>query len=117
MSKELEALEKIGNILATGGAVINQTTNFEILKQALIELETLRAKEVPMKVIITPYKKNIVDSQVEFYIGYQYSCDKCKTVLFRDRWAKTSNELHLFYDLSKYCSSCGQRLDWSDENE
>ena len=49
MSKELEALEKIGNILATGGAVINQTTNFEILKQALIELETLRAKEVPMK--------------------------------------------------------------------
>ena len=44
MSKELEALERIGNKLATGGAVINQTFDFEIIKQALTELETLKSQ-------------------------------------------------------------------------
>ena len=45
VSKELEALERIGNKLATGGAVINQTFDFEIIKQALTELEWLQDKE------------------------------------------------------------------------
>ena len=44
MTKELEALERIGNKLATGGAVINQTFDFEIIKQALTELETLKSQ-------------------------------------------------------------------------
>ena len=62
MSKELEALEKIGNILATGGAVINQTTNFEILKQALVELEILR--KVPTS--------EEVCKALENYFGYPH---------------------------------------------
>ena len=44
VSNESEALERIGNKLATGGAVINQTFDFEIIKQALTELETLKSQ-------------------------------------------------------------------------
>jgi len=58
--------------------------------EALTELERLRKKEMPMK----PNEIELVD--LEPSVGV---CDCGKEV----------------YSFENYCSSCGQKLDWSDE--
>ena len=60
------------------------------LDEALTELERLRKKEMPMK----PNEIELVD--LEPSVGV---CDCGKEV----------------YSFENYCSSCGQKLDWSDE--
>lgn len=111
--KELESLERIIKS-ATSYAVFHSKKDVRLVRETITDYVRLMKKEEPMKPILTQYKK-VVGSPDGFYIGNQYSCDKCKSILFRDRWAKVSNELHLFYDLPKHCPSCGQKLDWSDE--
>ena len=61
VSNESEALERIGNKLATGGAVINQTFDFEIIKQALTELETLQKKYKLADDVLADIGETLVD--------------------------------------------------------
>lgn len=77
------------------------------------ELEALKKKETPMKVIVTPYKK-FVGNPKEFYMGNMYSCPQCQGVVLMDKWQQSIEELEKTSDIPKYCECCGQRLDWSD---
>ena len=64
----------------------------ETIEQALNELERLQQKETPMRVThLLPHQCQVV-----------VKCPKCRCMMGID-------------DLSAYCSSCGQRLDWSEE--
>lgn len=86
----------------------------QIIDQALTELEELKKRDTGMKVILTPYKK-VVGNENEFYMGNMYTCPQCHGVLLMDRWQSPIETLKENGDILKYCSDCGQRLDWSDE--
>lgn len=60
-----------------------------------IKLEALE-KQIPKKVIKTEYR-NIKGN-------YLTSCPNCRSQLFD-------------FEKTKYCGECGQKLDWSVENE
>jgi len=76
---------------------VNPTWENELdnIKQALTELERLQKKEIPMKLmdkrIYNPKEKSDITT----------GCPKCESICVS----------------GKYCHDCGQKLDWSDENE
>lgn len=63
-------------------------------------LQKLVDKETPMKPI---YENDLVDENI--VVDTWAYCPKCKEELEHNRWGE------------KYCSYCGQKLDWSDINE
>ena len=117
-----EALKRIETVKAWNGGVYRQYTSStepfmeDIInvEEALTELEELKKRDTPMKVVVTPYKK-VVGEVNEFYIGNMYSCPQCHGVLLMDKWQQSIEELEKTGDMPKYCECCGQRLDWSDE--
>lgn len=68
----------------------DMTEKMEIVNEAITELERLQKKEVAM----------IVDYKTFSKYDNWFSCPNCNSVVKR---------------LDYYCSSCGQKLDWSDE--
>ena len=73
---------------------------FEEFKEQFVDsYEELLDKATPKKVIPLKEKES----------GYEHQCPVCK------RYVGTIIEDGVEYD--NYCCTCGQRLDWSDENE
>lgn len=84
-----------------------------VVEQSLSELEELKKRDTKMKVILTQYKK-VVGNVDEFYMGNMYTCPQCHGVVLMDKWQAPIEHLKAVGETSNYCSSCGQRLDWSD---
>ncbi len=57
-----------------------------------------------------------IPQKVKEYEDKYYSCPICGNVLMR-KWLKYPDELYPKSDVSPYCLSCGQRLDWSDDDD
>lgn len=57
-----------------------------------------------------------IPQKVKEYEDKYYSCPICGNVLMR-KWLKYPDELWPKSDGLPYCLSCGQRLDWSDDND
>ncbi len=68
-------------------------------------LEKLVERDTSMKVVKEVDKK-YVDAK-EFYERDIYRCGSCNNVLIVDRYQRLEDK-----DKNKYCSECGQRLDW-----
>lgn len=69
-------------------------------------LQQLVDKETPMKVIANPSGKSK---------RYKYLCPNCKDYLFE----ANSQTMRFMKDEKRYnhCAYCGQKIDWSDEDE
>ena len=57
-----------------------------------------------------------IPQKVKEYEDKYYGCPVCGNVLMH-KWINYPNELCPKSDGLPYCSSCGQRLDWSDDND
>lgn len=83
------------------GKKIDYQEEFDILRK-LVDRDT------PKKVVREVDKK-YVDAK-EFYERDIYRCGSCNNVLIVDRYQRLEDK-----DKIKYCSECGQRLDWRKE--
>jgi len=88
ITKVREALDEKRYISGIRGMSIIKTTTLENVKFILTDYERLLKKETPMKPIIDKNEIAI--------------CQSCDNQVFVD--------CDLFY-----CSTCGQKLDWSEE--
>ena len=73
----------------------------DIHKDIRLLLE-LVLKETPKKPTITSEEVRILGVSTPFPMWYRY-CPSCRVMLNPNR-----------YERPNYCSSCGQKLDWSD---
>ena len=87
MSKDLEAIEYLKN----GGCVHERTMN------KLLLLEKALKRNEPMKIIQT-------SNEQDFSL---FDCPNCETTMWYDSAPEDW----------KYCIECGQKLDWSDDDE
>ena len=96
MSKELKALEALGNYEITYDETndytwtLSDTEEYELVKQAL-------ERNTPKKIIQT-------SNEQDFSL---FDCPSCDTTMYYESAP---------YDW-KYCIECGQKLDWTDEDE
>lgn len=65
---------------------------------------------------ITEAVKKQIPQKVKEYEDKYYSCPICGNVLMH-KWLKYPDELCPKSDGLPYCLSCGQRLDWSDDDD
>lgn len=83
-----EALEIIKNEMPYESGVINEALNM---------VENAVEKQIPKK----PIEKEVIGVSMSGY-KYKGQCPKCSITVSQF--------------VSKYCHSCGQALDWSDNN-
>lgn len=103
MNKYQEALEflRSENVTAWGN------DNFELLYFHLDNIEELVDKATPKKPIKHYYK-----STSFIFVKHQsiYTCPRCGNACLKHYTENERNE-------NNYCYDCGQKLDWSDEND
>ena len=97
-NKYQEALDYVNKSVCTALSCLG--IDDEQSRKSLHILQKLVDKETPMKPI---YENDLVDENI--VVDTWAYCPKCKEEIDHDRWGE------------KYCSHCGQKIDWSDTNE
>ena len=110
--KIIDNRTKIGTMSRDYGHHVDDILHIEnsyeltVIDNAIEELETLRKKETPMKVILHNGKHN----------GFCPNCGykELPITIWLD---KKTDEIKEIENHFKYCPNCGQRLDWGDKSE
>lgn len=99
MSKYQEALDRLveGNYLTN-----REKKQFANILQELVDKETPKKP----KKINAKDNPSVREGSLTYLTGYSYYCPNCNSFL------GNSN-----IQISIYCKHCGQKLDWSGENE
>jgi len=106
MSKELEALKRISRLIINRhGYGTDYQEEIDVIEQALNELEAYQIRNTPMKVLILDEPLYSIDNGDNI--------DKQPSMTIKVKRCPNCNHI---VD-NHYCSDCGQKLDWSENDE
>ena len=96
--------------------VMKQKKGFKIERVDMAKGElTIAVSDDWIDAVCSAVEKQIPQKVKEYEDKY-YGCSVCGSVLMH-KWLNYPNELCPKSDGLPYCSSCGQRLEWSDDND